>query len=599
MGVTHIRSIEAAQRLAADLNSGSRDRPYVVVSTPAARPSPYIDAEAIFDEVGDLARVYVLPTGTESRAFSAAMPPLTQVYGGAGRAYPVGTSWVLNPYVSPLRFAFDMVEGQKATGALIADALRMSNEAGLLLRSKYPPVDVDAEVKSIVPPSRAIVRTSDGRLASVWLELLLPDADVDQVFRVGMRLHGSLDPATKRFDVSKMLVPYEEALGEYHPGDVVLVQVVGTSDTQATLRLHPQVETTVRREDVTSNELDRVSSLMTVGEVLAARVVEPAPTWRLSLLDVDDNEEPKPAPSLLPDGPPWLAPPAPILPISMPEPPSDVLEPIVLEPDDLEPQSLARADEPQPEAPGPPPAAGRHTSPSPLMLDRNRRAPRLVPESELTSLRQERDKAISAELRTRQHNAGLQRDMVDLRTERRLLHNELERVKAEARRLDAELRLSRTELRKARRQARRTDRRGHRERRFLDREEDFRHEVHLAWVTRVPAAEKADRPLPEYSLGREFLASVDRLDGIDPSKIADVAFEVVCGLAERLRGRDMHQLRESRNGDAPAVVREDGAKCWRVALQVNTPQARRLHFWRLPNGRVELSRVTVHDDFTP
>jgi hypothetical protein len=31
---------------------------------------------------------------------------------------------------------------------------------------------------------------------------------------------------------------------------------------------------------------------------------------------------------------------------------------------------------------------------------------------------------------------------------------------------------------------------------------------------------------------------------------------------------------------------------------MNTPSARRRHFWRLPDGTFELSKVGVHDDFT-
>jgi hypothetical protein len=34
-------------------------------------------------------------------------------------------------------------------------------------------------------------------------------------------------------------------------------------------------------------------------------------------------------------------------------------------------------------------------------------------------------------------------------------------------------------------------------------------------------------------------------------------------------------------------------------LQVNTPSARRLHFWRLLDGSVELGRIVLHDDVEP
>lgn len=32
---------------------------------------------------------------------------------------------------------------------------------------------------------------------------------------------------------------------------------------------------------------------------------------------------------------------------------------------------------------------------------------------------------------------------------------------------------------------------------------------------------------------------------------------------------------------------------------MNVAGARRLHFWRLPDGTVELSRVVIHDDTRP
>jgi hypothetical protein len=44
-------------------------------------------------------------------------------------------------------------------------------------------------------------------------------------------------------------------------------------------------------------------------------------------------------------------------------------------------------------------------------------------------------------------------------------------------------------------------------------------------------------------------------------------------------------------------VRNDGAIAWRASLQVNTPSARRIHYWVLPSGQIELARVAAHDDF--
>lgn len=59
--------------------------------------------------------------------------------------------------------------------------------------------------------------------------------------------------------------------------------------------------------------------------------------------------------------------------------------------------------------------------------------------------------------------------------------------------------------------------------------------------------------------------------------------DVLTGQAENLDEREFHQLREGLGGDDPPVVRaRDGASCWRVAIERNTPSARRLHYWRTP-----------------
>lgn len=134
---------------------------------------------------------------------------------------------------------------------------------------------------------------------------------------------------------------------------------------------------------------------------------------------------------------------------------------------------------------------------------------------------------------------------------------------------------------------------------FSDPEEQLRFEVHLAWARRIPAGQKAELALRRYALGPRFLASLDELEGVARSKVVDVLVEVLTGLAPQLAGRDLHQLRTGDGGDDPVWVREDGATCWRAALQRETASARRLHYWELVDGTVELSRVVKHDDTRP
>lgn len=128
----HIDDERGAAALADLLNGHTRRRPVVVVTTPVGRAEPWIDVDTVADEVSDLADVFVLPTGAITWEFSRRMPDGTQVYGGAGRVYPVGHEWTTNLARSPLRFAFDAAEGKRATHLLVSDAMRMASASGLM-----------------------------------------------------------------------------------------------------------------------------------------------------------------------------------------------------------------------------------------------------------------------------------------------------------------------------------------------------------------------------------------------------------------------------------------------------------------------------------
>ena len=135
--------------------------------------------------------------------------------------------------------------------------------------------------------------------------------------------------------------------------------------------------------------------------------------------------------------------------------------------------------------------------------------------------------------------------------------------------------------------------------RFDDAEQQLRHEVLLAWESACTGNDRDRWPLPQdYRVGGFFLSSLAALEGIGRAKIVEVCAEVLCGRAATQVGREVHPLRSGDGGDAPQRIREDGAKAFRASLQVSTPSARRLHYWRLPDGRLELSKVGVHDDLT-
>ena len=604
--VQHIDDERSAGALADLLNGNARRRPVVVVTIPAGRSEPWIDVAEVAREAGDLAEVYLMPTGDFTWEFSRRMFDGTQVYGGAGRVYPVGHEWTADLSKSPLRFAFDATDGERATQQLISDTLRMAAAAGLL---QQPPTrqlrQVSGSVTGVVA-GRALVDVGNMFPAVIAEELTVENVPIDRIVTVGQKISGWYDAETNRIDVTKSLRRSSDALATYSVGGVVLTKVAMVRGDRAELVLYPKTSTpavtaTVLQADVTTNPADDLRTLMTVGEVIPARVVATAPRWALVLNDVDDDELIAEAPPLLSEGPPWLVEededlvedePGALLPPA-PQVPAPVSVPEVM------------AEEPAPEAPAPKLSPPR---PNPSMLDPNRPrpvprppAPTVGPAAPAQPAESTRSLLLKIDALTAQVT-GLKREQETLRNqllagagERETLRYLLDQEERRANRAENDLRSTRSRLRKAGNAKAATP--APEGPQFADVEQGFRYRVLTRWATRTLPSEQLERPLPDYSIGPRFLDSLSRLEGIKEEKVADVVFEIVTGLAPQIPGREVHHLRIGPGGDDPVRIREDGAMAWRASLQVKTPSARRIHYWILPNGDIELARVTTHDDF--
>jgi hypothetical protein len=592
-GVRLVASQEEAGALAHRLLLPGRRCPTVVLTIAGGHDEPFADSEEIKEAVGDLAEVVLMPTSEVSRTFARVMPPMTQVYGGACRVYPIDHAWVSDPSHSRLRFAYSPQDRRRVTELLINDALQAALAGGMLALRTRPGLRRLAGTVAGVIGSRALVTLDDGAPATVWEELTVPGVPLDRVVVKGQRVVGSFDPVSRRLDLRGEL-RYVEAddgraavLDAYRAGDVVLADVADVTEDAVTLRLVPGFSVRVGRAAVTSNPNDTLPDLFILGEVVLGRVVGTGP-FALRLDDIDDDEEPRPAPSLLPDGPPWLRPaqrdpqppaPAPARPADpAPPPANEVSEP----PRRPSPLDIARRS-PGAVTPSAPPAP-LHPSHAESLAKQRTRITELT--NELAAERATRE-GLSDELeRLRDHAAGLE---ADLNRARRLVED----GKTRYRKADLARQMLTRQLKAER---------GRPEPApggplFPDPEDQFRYDVYCEWAHRVPAAEKAGRPLAEYVLLPGFLDSVERVEGVSRSKIVAVVVEVLTGQAPHLPGRDAHQLREGAAGSR-YLTREDGATCWRVALQQDTPAARRLHYWRKADT-YQFSRVALHDDYRP
>ncbi|WP_114201552.1 hypothetical protein [Janibacter anophelis] len=559
-GLHRVETAEQVDALAAHLLSPDRDRPVAVVTIPMRRTDPWIDPQEIVDAVGPDAEVHLIATGPRTFQLTAHLNRLAGVYGGAGRVYDVGTDWLADPRLSPLRFAYDGGEGRRATGALITDLLGGLARTGHLTSETTPAErQVRGKVSGLVPPSRAIVRLEDGTPATVWAELTTAGLDIDAILAPDMRIVGRYDPGTRRVDVTQMLRTPQDVLADLSPDVVVLARVEAVEATSVTLIPFPGTRATVPADLVTGNDLDDLTALLSPGEVVTARFLgaDDAQSWRLSLLDVDDDECPVPV-ALIPSGPPWLDHPA-----SVDDAPDSA--PVTEPADDGAEQERLRA---------------ALTAAETRLHQLDETAGQL---GELTRRVAELETQLSArDLEV----DSMQRDLRDRQRDVAKLQRQLEHERTAKRRLTQQANSARTAPAK--------EVCGH-----LDPRDQMRWDLLRTWVEQTRPEDKADWPLPEdYGIGPDFCRTVTELEGVSRDRVLLVAVRVLTG-----RGvTGDHPLRSSRAGGAPAVTRvRDGVEwtCRRAPLQQSSPSARRLSYWRGPSGQIELSRVTVHDDLTP
>jgi hypothetical protein len=122
--------------------------------------------------------------------------------------------------------------------------------------------------------------------------------------------------------------------------------------------------------------------------------------------------------------------------------------------------------------------------------------------------------------------------------------------------------------------------------------------VSVALENATTESDRLTHPPVSYELGRSFLESVHHVQGLPRPKLVESVAWLISGRSELLAKLDVHELRTSQAADAPPLLRRDGAKAYRAALQQRTPSARRLHYWRRPDGALELSKVGLHNDLT-
>jgi hypothetical protein len=514
--------------------SPARKRPIVAVSTPFRSQEPLLDVEELARRIGAAADVVVVATGRATRALTAALPPRLDVFGGWIRLWWPGMGPHAVPDDHPLFAVMDP-----------ASARNSSFEIDQLLRSS-------ARLPSSAPIAAVVTRA---------------EADFAEVEFDGRR--ALLRPvAMKRHNIRLLR-------DAFRPGQRVLVRPLrSNADGSAEVDFLWQGP----------RRWDRLLSLLAVNDVVRARVVVPTGDGGPYGLHVE----------LLP-GCPGVVPIHEIPPELQAQ--RDLALPgrVVLvriagfraEPRRIDLSMYAL------------PASGRPSmqyslfEDGPLFLDDATPHPAGPPPLEAEKRRLEAEL-----LDARQRLAKTADELAKTRAQFDLLH---ELHARDERTLDlqrARIRTLIAEMRDRRRPAASS------QPRVADEPDDEKAAALLvgliesSCVERSTEADRRARPPLRFRIGPRFLATLRELEGIAEAKVVDVCAEVVLGVAERKAGREMHPLGDGAASLAPRLRARDGAKAWRCALQIKTPSARRLHWWRLSDGSIEFASVNRHDDFT-
>jgi len=646
-----VDSTDAANRLADLILDPRRVDPVVCVTIPAWASEPLLDVVKLEEALAGAAQVWVMPTGDVSWELSHRLPTGLDVYGGAARLWWPGVDDQSDPWDHPLFLLHDRADSPRVIEKLVAELNR-----GAPQEPTWPdPGSEHAAVVTRVLPQGAELDLADGTPAFAHrLHLSSSDLAPERVVRVGqpVRVKIGQHPSGRRRRVPVSLLPFEpdplsRLLADYPVGTLIEGVVSVLRNFGAFVTLLPGCDGLLHRTQIDREVLAHPEYFFNVGDRIVVRITRIEPDERrveLSRLDIPADAAPVVA-SVYPDGPPWLAPAtqrvsaaAELAAMAAASRTSVTAGgPLDTEPTTASPTPTEEPAGAEPTAPTPAPA--KATTPSPQeeielgeMIEQARVMQQKVRnlfdqgERRLAALRQEaaairrslesdladvRRRILElAESETNQLIGSTQAELEAARAEADQLRAQLAVVEEDRRRLLEHVREVEGRAKQAERAARDTQEALRREREVVrelqaelaqlapDEEVRFRNEVYQAWQRLTTPADRERYPWREPVIGPELLDSLEQVHGVSRERVVEVCAEVVCRRAPDRAGLEVHPLRINEGGDSPQRVRADGARAYRASLQVHTPAARRLHYWELPDGGVELAKIVYHDDFS-
>ncbi len=540
--VRSVSSADAAGFVRDVLYSRTRARPVVAVSTKGKAGNFLLDPAVLAEALGDRADVVTIETGEAAWALGALLPKRMDVYGGAARIWWPGLTPASDPQAHPLVFLWSAEEAPRVLRSIVASVTHGQPRAG-----RAGPAEPPAPV-----PAAAPVEDPRGPTAAPGRVL---DAVVDSLDggRIRVRVGDRKGP------VKFADVPLARLAAELRPGQRIPVREVaepGQRDPSYSVR------------GLLRDPWKRIAGEYAVGDVVRARVARLGEGHMLV--------------ELLPDAHALV--PVRELDWTFVRHPGDLYkggELVRVKILTLEPEirkcsvsikqafgapvhgAIAAGPGEEPFLADGPGTAAAFGEAADAAADAGQAEARRWKE-ELDSALQDREDLLRQRAAAHEQNAALKRDV----------RSAEDRLRALEGRLTAGLDPTSSEP-------------------------AFLLAVRVEYARRFDESDRAAHPLQRMRVGREFLARLRDLDGVEVGKVVEVCAQVASGRARAIQGRSVHELRSGAPGSAGRTRAADGAKAWRCALQDGTPSARRLHWWQIPGpagATIEFAAVALHDD---
>lgn len=649
---------DKARFLANRILDADRTAPIVGVAVPKWLSEPFVPAADLDKAVGGTASVYVVSTGDASWELTYRLPSGLDVYGSALRIWWPGVSEDANRHDHPLIFVNDRSEADSVIAQVRS---LLSLDESTPDPAPPEPGSEHAAVVTRIVPTGAELELVDGTPAFAHTKHLsrhkLP---AGRVVRVGQPVRVQIsERRRRRARVAVSLLPFEpdprQRIAEHYPdGSVLEGKVRRLQNFGAFVELLPGLDGLVHKRHISRQWVNHPDEYLSVGDRVFVTIVctDEQGKIELSMTAVPEDADPVAA-SIYPDGPPWL----PVVDETVHQPVPQAHRPIP--PEALarmdpsrraDPEANAATAEPDQSDGGTKPPApheiARQASPEPsagypnvdhvadaledaiararrvqadsrrLLDDSAHRLARLRSEAaqlrytiehELGDLRRRVLETIESE--TEDSIGSTQRALDEARAEIARLreqlsateddrHDLLERLRAATARADAADKAEKASRKDARRQRGENAKLRDQLAAALPDTRGLLTAIRRQWEMTTTEADREQYQWREPRFGAEFVPSLDRVEGISRERVVEVCADVVCRRAPDRPGLEVHALRSADRGGAPQRIRADGAKAYRASLQVHTPAARRLHYWELPDGGVELAKIVYHDDYS-